>query len=115
MPGPALPRPNAAARYAQQHHKRRRNPRAGREQLPRLGPGGRLMVKAQQRLIQPQNADVHDRGRVGHEGDRCAQHLSGQQPFDDERQPRDGKAQIGRHRIFHHIPGEGFTGGFFVF
>ena len=103
------------ARNAQQHHKGRRDAGAGRKQLARLGPGGRLMVKAQQGLIQPKDADIHDGGRVGHEGDRCAQHLGGQQPLDDKGQPRDGEAQIGRHRIFHYIPGEGFTGRFFVF
>ena len=62
------------------------------QQLARLGPGGRLMVKAQQRLIQAQDADVHEGGRVGHEGDRRTQDLGGQQPLDDERQPGDGEA-----------------------
>ena len=119
MPGPAEPRPNAAARgcarHAQQHHKGRRDAGAGRKQLARLGPGGRLMIKAQQGLVQPKDADVHDGGRVGHKGDRRAEHLGGQQPLDDKGQPRDGEAQIGRHRIFHYISGEGLTGGFFVF
>ena len=50
------------------------------------------MVKAQQRLIQAQDADVHEGGRVGHEGDRRTQDLGGQQPLDDKRQPGDGEA-----------------------
>ena len=71
------------------------------------------MVKAQQRLVQAQNAKVHHGGGVGHKGDRRAKHLGWQQPLDDERQPRDGKPQVGRHRVFHNVTGERFPGGFF--
>ena len=72
------------------------------------------MVKAQQGLVQAQDAKVHDGGGVGHKGDRRAQHLGRQQALDDERQAGDGKTQVGCHRVFHYVAGKGVPGGFFL-
>ena len=102
-----------AAADAQHQRKRAGNAGAGGKQLVRLGPGGRLVIKAQQRLIQTQDAKVHHGGGVGHKGHGGAQRLGGQKPLDDQRHAGNDKAQIGGDGVFHHVAGKGFAGRFF--
>lgn len=85
-----------------QHHQKRK-PHAGQKHPAAGGAFRRLAVKAQERLVQPQHAQVHQRHGVGHKGGGHGVGVGGQDALDDQRRAADEKAQVGGDRIFHHV------------
>ena len=100
-----------AAHRAQHQREGAGQRRAGPEQPPPGGAGGRFMVKPQQALVQAEDAQVHEGGGGVHELGGKGDFFGAENALHDDGRPRDAEPQIGGHGIFHHAPGEGLARG----
>lgn len=98
-----------AADAARQQHDQHRKPGTRGKHAAPGGTGRWFVVKAQQALVQPKHAHVHQRHGVCHEGSRNGVAFGGQDALDDKRCAGNAKAKVGGNGVFHHISGKAFS------